>query len=98
MISQSELQVVIDDIKRVADRASRSFSDDDNDDNSGSGDDLTGSSFQQREYAIDRLHADDARDKVFVAILKALAARHNRPSSPKELATCIMKHEFTLLG
>ncbi|KAJ2688638.1 hypothetical protein H4R19_006553, partial [Coemansia spiralis] len=91
--------VVIDDIKQVADRASRPFSDDDSDDSDcGSGDDHAENPFQPREYAIDRLHADDARDKVFVAILKALAARRNRPGSPKELATCIMKHEFTLLG
>ncbi|KAJ1722557.1 hypothetical protein LPJ61_005917, partial [Coemansia biformis] len=93
MISQSELRAVVDDIKHVAaaaDRASEPLSDDD--------DEQAENTFQPREYAIDRLHADDARDKVFVAILKALAARRNRPSSPKELATCIMKHEFTLLG
>ncbi|KAJ2704991.1 hypothetical protein H4S00_007180, partial [Coemansia sp. D1744] len=61
-------------------------------------DEQSENSFLPRSYDIDRLHADDARDKVFVAILKALAARRNKPSSPRELATCIMKHEFTLLG
>ncbi|KAJ1913934.1 hypothetical protein H4219_004997 [Mycoemilia scoparia] len=44
------------------------------------------------------LHPDDARDKVFVAILKALLAMSNRPSSPKELSTCIMEHKFAMLG
>ncbi|KAJ2607484.1 hypothetical protein H4S08_004810 [Coemansia sp. RSA 1365] len=92
MISPSELRIVIADIKRVAAAADLEpprFSDDE---------DQLENSFVPRAYDIDRLHADDARDKVFVAILKALAVRHNKPSSPRELATCIMKHEFTLLG
>ncbi|KAJ2449463.1 hypothetical protein EV183_004888, partial [Coemansia sp. RSA 2336] len=95
MITQAELLAVIQDIKDVAaaadlepDRLSDTNDDDEQSENT----------FLPRTYDIDRLHADDARDKVFVAILKALAARHNKPSSPKELATCIMKHEFTLLG
>ncbi|KAJ2213719.1 hypothetical protein EV179_003619 [Coemansia sp. RSA 487] len=93
MISPSELQGVIDDIKRVGSVANLDpahYSEDD--------DDQSESSFLPRAYDIDRLHADDARDKVFVAILKALVARYNKPSSPKELATCIMRHEFTMLG
>ncbi|PIA17295.1 hypothetical protein COEREDRAFT_96866 [Coemansia reversa NRRL 1564] len=92
MISPSELRIVIADIKRVAAAADLEpprFSDDE---------DQLENSFVPRAYDIDRLHADDARDKVFVAILKALAVRRNKPSSPRELATCIMKHEFTLLG
>ncbi|KAJ2079865.1 hypothetical protein H4R24_003487 [Coemansia sp. RSA 988] len=92
MISPSELRIVVADIKRVAaaaDLEPARFSDDE---------DQLENSFVPRAYDIDRLHADDARDKVFVAILKALAIRHNKPSSPRELATCIMKHEFTLLG
>ncbi|KAJ2341560.1 hypothetical protein GGF43_006144, partial [Coemansia sp. RSA 2618] len=93
MISQVELEAVIRDINGVAaaaDLEPAHISDDD--------DEQSENNFLPRTYDIDRLHADDARDKVFVAILKALAARRNRPSSPKELATCIMKHEFTLLG
>ncbi|KAJ2811144.1 hypothetical protein GGI24_006885 [Coemansia furcata] len=91
MISVPELRSVVDDIKRVA--AGDYGSTDEE-----AGSDGTQNTFGGRAYDIDRLHADDARDKVFVAILKALVARHNRPSSPKELATCIMKHEFTMLG
>ncbi|KAJ2559445.1 hypothetical protein EV175_000338 [Coemansia sp. RSA 1933] len=93
MISPSELRGVIEDIKRVGKAAGvdpgHSLEDDD---------DQSENNFQPRTYDIDRLHADDARDKVFVAILKALVARHNRPSSPKELSNCIMRHEFTMLG
>ncbi|KAJ1741877.1 hypothetical protein LPJ68_002428 [Coemansia sp. RSA 1086] len=95
MITQAELLAVIQDIKDVAAAADLEpdhFSDSNDDD------EQSENTFLPRTYDIDRLHADDARDKVFVAILKALAARHNKPSSPKELATCIMKHEFTLLG
>ncbi|KAJ2850299.1 hypothetical protein IWW36_001985 [Coemansia brasiliensis] len=95
MITQAELTAVIQDIKDVAAAADLEpdhFSDSNDDD------EQSENTFLPRTYDIDRLHADDARDKVFVAILKALAARHNKPSSPKELATCIMKHEFTLLG
>ncbi|KAJ2723969.1 hypothetical protein GGI07_002256 [Coemansia sp. Benny D115] len=91
MISPSELLAVIDDIKRVAAEAPAEYS-------PCSEDEDQTNDFLPRDYDIDRLHADDARDKVFVAILKALVARHNKPSSPKELATCIMRHEFTLLG
>ncbi|KAJ1857992.1 hypothetical protein GGH12_000635 [Coemansia sp. RSA 1822] len=93
MISQAELESVIRDISGVAAAADLDpthISDDE--------DEQSENSFLPRSYDIDRLHADDARDKVFVAILKALAARRNKPSSPRELATCIMKHEFTLLG
>ncbi|KAJ1960424.1 hypothetical protein IWQ62_004241, partial [Dispira parvispora] len=49
-------------------------------------------------YNLDNLHPDDARDKVFVAIIKALLIMGNKPSSPKELANCIMKQRFTILG
>ncbi|KAJ2470022.1 hypothetical protein GGI02_003213 [Coemansia sp. RSA 2322] len=94
MISVPELRAVVDDIKRVA--ASNSNISSDSEDEAGSSG--TQNTFAGRAYDIDQLHAEDARDKVFVAILKALVARHNRPSSPKELATCIMKHEFTMLG
>ncbi|KAJ2157227.1 hypothetical protein GGF46_004652 [Coemansia sp. RSA 552] len=92
MISQTELDAVIEDIRGIgaaADLEPAQLSDDE---------DRSDNCFLPRAYDIDRLHADDARDKVFVAILKALVARHNRPSSPKELATCIMEREFTLLG
>lgn len=93
MISPSELLAVIEDIKRVAthttsDKWSNSDDNEEEEDNP----------FTPRTYDIDQLHAEDARDKVFVAILKALVIRSNRPSSPKELATCIMKHRFTVLG
>ncbi|KAJ2386761.1 hypothetical protein H4S02_003698, partial [Coemansia sp. RSA 2611] len=94
MISQAELEAVVHDIKKVARAADQSGGQDSDDHD----DEQSENGFLPRTYDIERLHADDARDKVFVAILKALAARHNRPSSPKELATCIMKHEFTLLG
>ncbi|KAJ2506247.1 hypothetical protein GGI11_006733, partial [Coemansia sp. RSA 2049] len=89
MISPSELQGVIDDIRRVGSAArldpAAHYSEDD--------DDQSENHFLPRAYDIDRLHADDARDKVFVAILKALVARNNKPSSPKELATCIMRRD-----
>ncbi|KAK9678999.1 hypothetical protein K7432_016464 [Basidiobolus ranarum] len=49
-------------------------------------------------YSLENLHPDDAKDKVFAAILKALVIMDNKPSSPKELANCIMKHKFTILG
>ncbi|KAJ1967095.1 hypothetical protein H4R35_006811, partial [Dimargaris xerosporica] len=49
-------------------------------------------------YNLHNIHPDDSRDKVFVAILKALMFMENRPSSPKELANCIMKCGFTVLG
>ncbi|KAK9762045.1 hypothetical protein K7432_012579 [Basidiobolus ranarum] len=49
-------------------------------------------------FNFETLHPDDAKDKVFAAILKALVELGNKPSSPKELANCIMKHKFTLLG
>ncbi|KAJ2406800.1 hypothetical protein GGF41_006872, partial [Coemansia sp. RSA 2531] len=81
MISAPELRSVVDDIKRVAAGDYGNTSDEE------AGSDGTQNTFGGRAYDIDQLHADDARDKVFVAILKALVARHNRPSSPKELAT-----------
>ncbi|ORX93966.1 hypothetical protein K493DRAFT_33000 [Basidiobolus meristosporus CBS 931.73] len=49
-------------------------------------------------YSLENIHPDDAKDKVFAAILKALVVMDNKPSSPKELANCIMKHKFTILG
>ncbi|KAJ2433322.1 hypothetical protein GGF42_009415, partial [Coemansia sp. RSA 2424] len=97
MISAPELRSVVDDIKRVAEGNYDNTSDGEEEEEE-AGSDGTQNTFGGRAYDIDRLHAEDARDKVFVAILKALVARHNRPSSPKELATCIMKNEFTMLG
>ncbi|KAJ2360999.1 hypothetical protein IW150_007350 [Coemansia sp. RSA 2607] len=93
MISPLELQTVIEDIKRVAKNVGP-----EDEANYSEDEDQTENNFVPRNYDIDCLHADDARDKVFVAILKALVARHNKPSSPKELATCIMRNEFTILG
>ncbi|KAJ2858041.1 hypothetical protein J3B02_000573 [Coemansia erecta] len=93
MLSPIELLGVIGDIKRVAESAPPEDSIYGSED-----EDQTENNFELRDYDIDALHADDARDKVFVAILKALVARHNKPSSPKELANCIMKNEFTILG
>ncbi|KAJ2845172.1 hypothetical protein GGI22_006642, partial [Coemansia erecta] len=58
MISPSELLGVIDDIKRIgkaADLDPAHLSEDD--------DDQSENSFLPRAYDIDRLHADDARDK-----------------------------------
>lgn len=44
------------------------------------------------------IHPDDAKDKVFAAILKALIKMGNTPSSPKELANSIVKHKLATLG
>ncbi|CEP11603.1 hypothetical protein [Parasitella parasitica] len=44
------------------------------------------------------IHPDDAKDKVFTAILKALLKLGNKPSSPKELANTIVKHKYATLG
>lgn len=44
------------------------------------------------------IHPDDAKDKVFTAILKALIKMGNKPSSPKELANIIVKHKYATLG
>ncbi|CAO3684020.1 unnamed protein product [Rhizopus stolonifer] len=44
------------------------------------------------------IHLDDAKDKVFTAILKALFRMENKPSSPKELANIIVKHKYATLG
>ncbi|RUS27921.1 hypothetical protein BC938DRAFT_482567 [Jimgerdemannia flammicorona] len=44
------------------------------------------------------IHPDDAKDKVFTAILKALARVDNKPSSPKELANTIIKYKYATLG
>lgn len=44
------------------------------------------------------IHPDDAKDKVFTAILKALLKMGNKPSSPKELANTIVKHKYATLG
>ncbi|KAI8636787.1 hypothetical protein BD408DRAFT_486679 [Parasitella parasitica] len=44
------------------------------------------------------IHPDDAKDKVFTAILKALIKTGNKPSSPKELASTIVKHKYATLG
>ncbi|KAJ2891680.1 hypothetical protein GGI21_005792, partial [Coemansia aciculifera] len=75
MISAPELRSVVDEIKRVAEGNYDSTSDDEEDGgNAGGGgsSDGTQNTFGGRAYDIDRLHAEDARDKVFVAILKAL--------------------------
>ncbi|KAL6636055.1 hypothetical protein U3516DRAFT_529456, partial [Neocallimastix sp. 'constans'] len=44
------------------------------------------------------IHPDDAKDKVFVAIIKALVKNGNVPSTPKELSQYILKHKLTNLG
>jgi hypothetical protein len=44
------------------------------------------------------IHPDDAKDKVFTAILKALLKMGNKPSSPKELANIIVKYKYATLG
>ncbi|KAF7722827.1 hypothetical protein EC973_002672 [Apophysomyces ossiformis] len=44
------------------------------------------------------IHPDDAKDKVFTAILKALLKMGNKPSSPKELANVIIKYKYATLG
>ncbi|CAO3595149.1 unnamed protein product [Absidia cylindrospora] len=48
--------------------------------------------------ALPNIHPDDAKDKVFTAILKALLKKGNKPSSPKELANDIVKHKYATLG
>ncbi|KAF9895525.1 hypothetical protein BX616_009487, partial [Lobosporangium transversale] len=50
------------------------------------------------KYALKDVHPDDSKDKVFAAILQALLYLRNKPSSPKELANCIMKNKYTMLG
>ncbi|ORZ25839.1 hypothetical protein BCR42DRAFT_401031 [Absidia repens] len=44
------------------------------------------------------IHPDDAKDKVFRAILKALLKMDNKPSSPKELANVIIQSDYATLG
>ncbi|KAI8099651.1 uncharacterized protein BX664DRAFT_345707 [Halteromyces radiatus] len=44
------------------------------------------------------IHPDDAKDKVFTAILKALLKMGNKPSSPKELANVIIQSDYATLG
>ncbi|KAF9437819.1 hypothetical protein BGZ76_010983 [Entomortierella beljakovae] len=61
-------------------------------------DELPASSKAPLKYALKDVHPDDAKDKVFAAILKALLYLRNKPSSPKELANCIMKNKYTMLG
>jgi hypothetical protein len=58
----------------------------------------TPSSKAPLKYALKDIHPDDAKDKVFAAILQALLYLRNKPSSPKELANCIMKNRYTMLG
>ncbi|KAI8055877.1 hypothetical protein BDF22DRAFT_741177 [Syncephalis plumigaleata] len=50
------------------------------------------------QFDFSTMHPDDARDKVFVAIVRALVQLGNRPSSPKELASAIMRFHFAILG
>ncbi|CAO3586045.1 unnamed protein product [Absidia cylindrospora] len=52
----------------------------------------------RRKPALPNIHPDDAKDKVFTAILKALLKKGNKPSSPKELANDIVKHKYATLG
>ncbi|KAF9917760.1 hypothetical protein BGZ65_012738 [Modicella reniformis] len=61
-------------------------------------DELPAPSKAPLKYALKDIHPDDAKDKVFAAILKALLYLRNKPSSPKELANCIMKNKYTMLG
>lgn len=61
-------------------------------------DELPTPSTSPLKYALKDVHPDDAKDKVFAAILKALLYLRNKPSSPKELANCIMKNKYTMLG
>jgi hypothetical protein len=49
-------------------------------------------------FDFDSIHHDDAKDKVFIAIIKALCLLQNKPSSPKELAATIIKNKLTVLG
>jgi len=44
------------------------------------------------------MHPDDVKDKVFVAIIKALVKNGNVPSTPKELSQYILKYKLTNLG
>jgi hypothetical protein len=59
----------------------------------------SGNSSKQRQGGLPvSIHPDDAKDKVFTAILKALLKMGNKPSSPKELANIIVKHKYATLG
>lgn len=53
---------------------------------------------QKQQELPGTIHPDDAKDKVFTAILKALLKLGNKPSSPKELANVIMKYKYATLG
>jgi hypothetical protein len=55
-------------------------------------------STRSRRSSLPTIHPDDAKDKVFTAILKALLKKGNKPSSPKELASDIVKHKYATLG
>ncbi|ORX58013.1 hypothetical protein DM01DRAFT_1405674 [Hesseltinella vesiculosa] len=52
----------------------------------------------RKKPALPNIHPDDAKDKVFTAILKALLKKGNKPSSPKELANDIIKYKYATLG
>jgi hypothetical protein len=49
-------------------------------------------------YDLSALHPEDAKDKVFIAIIKALCLLGNKPSAPRELATIILKNKLAILG
>ncbi|OMJ30223.1 hypothetical protein AYI69_g240 [Smittium culicis] len=53
-----------------------------------------------QEYSFDYkiLYPDDSRDKVFIAILKALVLVKNKPCAPKELSNIIIQNNLTVLG
>lgn len=53
--------------------------------------------YNMQEY-LDINYPEESKERVFVAITKALQSLSNAPSSPRELAQCITKNKFTLLG
>ncbi|KAL1922829.1 uncharacterized protein VTP21DRAFT_9205 [Calcarisporiella thermophila] len=61
---------------------------------------MTNPADAETEYASIKahLHPEDSRDKVFSAVLRALLEMGNRPSSPRQLASYILKHGLTQLG
>ncbi|KAJ3100980.1 hypothetical protein HDU97_001736 [Phlyctochytrium planicorne] len=53
---------------------------------------------QHNNHSVSIFHQEDARDKVLMAIVKALMEMDNRPSTPRELTACILDNQFTHLG
>ena len=44
------------------------------------------------------IHPDDFRDRLLVALVKALVKMGNRPSTPMELTNCVIDNKISTLG